>query len=81
MLNTTSDGTTPNTATPVTATNDWWGLRTGSVSLPTPGPAVWPDIVTPSATTYNPPVPENPVNGAPVADPACPSGRPGLQRR
>ena len=68
-----SDGTTPNT-TPVTATNDWWGLRTGSVSLPNPGPAVWPDIVSPPATTSNPPVPENPVNGSPVADPACPGG-------
>ena len=73
VLNTTSDGTTPNT-TPVTATNDWWGLRTGSVSLPNPGPAVWPDIVSPPATTSNPPVPENPVNGSPVADPACPGG-------
>jgi len=74
VLNTTSDGTTPNTGAPVAATNDWWGLRTGTVTLPTPGPAVWPDIVTPSATTYNPPVPENPVNGDPVADSACPSG-------
>jgi hypothetical protein len=74
VLNTTSDGTTPNTDTPVTATNDWWGLRTGTVSLPNPGPAVWPDIVSPSATTYNPPVPENPVNGSPVDDSACPSG-------
>ncbi|MGN6679773.1 MAG: hypothetical protein ACTHKL_18575, partial [Streptosporangiaceae bacterium] len=67
-------GTTANTATPVTAQNDWWGLRTGQVSLPTPGPAVWPDIANPSSTTYNPPVPENPVNGATVADSSCPSG-------
>ncbi|MDR0342200.1 MAG: hypothetical protein LBI49_03655, partial [Nocardiopsaceae bacterium] len=74
VLNTTSDGTTPDSATPVTATNDWWGLRTGTVTLPAPGPAVWSDIASPSATTYNPPVPENPVNGSPVADPACPSG-------
>jgi hypothetical protein len=74
VLNTTVDGTTADTDTPVTATNDWWGLRTGTVSLPTPGPAVWPDIVTPSATTYNPPVPENPVNGAAVTDAACPTG-------
>src|SRR5215467_9381320 len=73
VLNTTSDGTTPNTDTPVTATNDWWGLRTGTVSLPNSGPAVWTDIVSPSATTFNPPVPENPVNGSPVADSACPS--------
>jgi hypothetical protein len=38
---------TPNTATPVSAMNNWWGLRTGTVTLPTPGPAVWPDAVTP----------------------------------
>jgi hypothetical protein len=76
VLNTTGDGTSPNTATPVTATNDWWGLRTGTVSLPNPGPAVWADIASPSATTVNPPVPENPVNGSPVADSACPSGVP-----
>src|SRR5215468_4476682 len=73
VLNTTSDGTTPNTATPVTATNDWWGLRTGNVSLPNTGPAIWTDIASPGATP-NPPVPENPVNGSPVADSACPSG-------
>ena len=65
---------TPNTATPVSATNNWWGLRTGTVTLPTPGPAVWPDVVTPSATTYNPPVPENPVNGSAVANASCPAG-------
>ncbi|HYK28156.1 MAG TPA: hypothetical protein VEV61_09335 [Streptosporangiaceae bacterium] len=74
VLNTTLDGMTADTATPVTAQNDWWGLRTGNVSLPTPGPAVWPDIANPSSTTYNPPVPENPVNGSPVADSECPSG-------
>src|SRR6266542_7006645 len=51
VLKTTLDGVTPNTATPVSATNNWWGLRTGTVTLPTPGPAVWPDIVTPSSTT------------------------------
>jgi hypothetical protein len=73
MLNTTSDGTTPNTATPVTATNDWWGLRTGNVSLPNTGPAIWTDIASPGDTP-NPPVPENPVNGSAVADSACPSG-------
>jgi hypothetical protein len=74
VLNTGLDGVTPNTATPVSATNDWWGLRTGSVTLPTPGPAVWSDVVTPSATTYNPPIPENPVNGSPVTDASCPTG-------
>jgi hypothetical protein len=74
VLNTTLDGTTANAATPVTAPNDWWGLRTGAVTLPAPGPAAWPDIVTPSDSTYNPPVPENPVNGAAVADANCPAG-------
>src|SRR5215469_11663575 len=74
VLNTTLDGTTANSATPVAAQNDWWGLRTGTVALPTPGPAVWPVIASPSATTYNPPVPENPVNGAAVADASCPAG-------
>src|SRR5262249_15716922 len=74
VLNTTSDGTTPNTGTPITATNDWWGLRTGTGSLPNPGPAGWGDVGRPWGTTVNPPVPENPVNGAPVADSACPSG-------
>ncbi len=74
VLNTTLDGVTPNTATPVSAPNNWWGLRTGTVTLPTPGPAVWPDIVTPSSTTYNPPVPENPVNGSAVANASCPAG-------
>ena len=32
-------------ARPSPRTNDWWGLRTGAVTLPTPGPAVWPDVV------------------------------------
>jgi hypothetical protein len=72
VLNTTADGITPDTATPVHAQDNWWGLRTGTVSLPTPGPAVWPDIVTP--TTINPPVPENPVNGNAVPDANCPTG-------
>ncbi len=71
VLNAASDGTTAAT-TPVDARGNWWGLRTGTVTLPTPGPAVWPDVVSPS--TINPPVPENPVNGSPVADAACPSG-------
>ena len=44
VINTTLDGTTSNTATPVVAQNDWWGLRTGTATLPTPGPAVWPDV-------------------------------------
>ena len=74
VLNTMLDGTSPNVASPVLAQNNWWGLRTGAVTLPTPGPAVWPDVVTPSATTYNPPIPENPVNGAAVPDANCPAG-------
>jgi hypothetical protein len=74
VVNTTRDGTTANTATPVVARNDWWGLRAGTVTLPTLGPAIWPDIANPSATTFNPPVPENPVNGSPVADASCPAG-------
>jgi hypothetical protein len=72
VINTTSDGMTANTGTPVLAKDNWWGLRAGTVTLPAPGPAVWPDIATP--TTVNPPVPENPVNGSPVADAACPAG-------
>jgi hypothetical protein len=74
VLNTTLDGTTANTATPVLARGDWWGLRAGAVTIPAPGPAIWPDVANPSATTYNPPVPENPVNGGPVADGNCPAG-------
>ena len=49
------DGTSANTATPLTAQNNWWGLRGASSAVNT-GPAVSP--------TTNPPVPENPVNGA-----------------
>ena len=74
VLNTMLDGTSPNAASPVLAQNNWWGLRTGAVTLPTPGPAVWPDVVAPAATTYNPPIPENPVNGAAVPDANCPAG-------
>ena len=68
VFNATLDGTTANTAVPVKAENNWWGLRTqpstgGSVNQPplvNTGPAISP--------TTNPPIPENPVNGAPVAD-------------
>ncbi len=58
VINVTTDQTTPNTATPVDATDNWWGLRYNSAA--NPGPAISP--------TTNPPVPENPVNGAPVPD-------------
>jgi hypothetical protein len=34
---------------------------------------VWPNTSAPG-TTFNPPIPENPVNGSPVADPNCPTG-------
>ncbi len=74
VLNTTLDGLGNNTAHPVSATDNWWGLRTGTVTLPTPGPAVWANTTAPSATTFNPPIPENPVNGSPVVDPNCPAG-------
>src|SRR6185312_2882967 len=73
VLNTKLDGVSNNSTTPVLASNNWWGLRTGTVALPTPGPAVWPNVAAPGATA-NPPIPENPVNGSPVADPSCPSG-------
>ncbi len=77
VLNTTLNGLANNTATPVAAQNDYWGLRVGSSSasipLPTPGPAVWPNTSTPGST-FNPPIPENPVNGSPVADASCPAG-------
>ena len=55
------DGSTP-AATPLSAENNWWGLRYTTVTNNV-GPAISP--------TSNPPVPENPVNGTPVADPTC----------
>ncbi len=77
VLNTTLDGLNNNTAAPVAAQNDYWGLRVGSSSaaipLPTPGPAVWPNTTSPGGT-FNPPIPENPVNGTPLADANCPAG-------
>src|SRR3954470_3423261 len=54
------DGTRDaNTAVPVKAENNWWGL--GPFNAINNGPAIAP-------TTSNPPPPENPVNGAPVSD-------------
>ena len=70
VLNTTLDGATGNSAVPVDARNNWWGLRTGALTLPSPGPAVWSDPSNPG-TNPNPPVPENPVNGTPVPDTTC----------
>ena len=74
VLNTTSDGTTANSGTPVNASNNWWGLRTGTVTLPTPGPAIWSDPANPPDSTINPPTPENPINGSPAPDTQCPAG-------
>ncbi len=56
VYNAEADGTTPS-AVPVDAPNNWWGLR-GTPPPTNNGPAISP--------TYNPPIPENPVNGAPV---------------
>ncbi len=55
------DGSTAS-ATALSAENNWWGLRFTAVTNNV-GPAISP--------ATNPPVPENPVNGAPVADPMC----------
>jgi hypothetical protein len=62
VYNVALDGTTPNTALPVIAQNNWWGLRYTSATS-NPGPAISP--------LSNPPVPENPVNGSPVVDATC----------
>jgi Bacterial Ig domain len=63
LYNVQADGATANTGTPATAENDWWGLRYTSVTNNT-GPAISP--------AFNPPIPENPVNGTPTAvDPTC----------
>ena len=59
-INVGLDGTTPNTAAPFAAENNWWGLRSTASTLPNAGPAISP--------TTNPPFPENPVNGAGIPD-------------
>ncbi len=59
-INVQLDGTTPNTAVPFSAENNFWGLRSTAAAPPTAGPAISP--------TSNPAFPENPVNGAAVAD-------------
>jgi hypothetical protein len=56
VYNAQADGTTASTV-PVDAPDNWWGLR-GTPPPTNNGPAISP--------TYNPPIPENPVNGAPV---------------
>ena len=55
------DGTTANTATPVNAENNFWGLRTNATL--NAGPAVSP--------LTNPPYQENPVNGTATVDATC----------
>ena len=59
-INVELDGTTPNTAVPFVAENNWWGLRSTAVTPPNAGPAISP--------TSNPAFPENPVNGAGIPD-------------
>jgi hypothetical protein len=59
VFNVQLDGTTANTAVPVKAENNWWGLRTGALAT-NPGPAISP--------TTNPTPPENPVNGTAIPD-------------
>jgi hypothetical protein len=59
-INVGLDGTTPNTAVPFAAENNWWGLRSTASATPNAGPALSP--------TSNPPFPENPVNGAAAPD-------------
>ena len=61
VFNAQLDGATANTAVPVRAENNWWGLRAATRPTNT-GPAISP--------TTNPPVPENPVNGAACRRPA-----------
>jgi hypothetical protein len=59
LINVLLDGTTANTAVPAKAENNWWGLRFNAQTA-NAGPAISP--------TSNPPTPEAPVNGSPVAD-------------
>lgn len=66
VVNLAADGTTPNTAVPLAAENNWWGANTCrgfGVGAPQIGPEISP--------TNNPPFGENPVNGTPVPDGAC----------
>jgi len=56
------DGTTANTATPLSAENNWWGIRTTGTTVNN-GPLVSP--------ADNPAQQENPVNGSSIVDPTC----------
>jgi hypothetical protein len=62
VYNAEADGTTPS-ATAVSAPNNWWGLRFSGAGAGNPVPANPGPAISPA---FNPPVPENPVNGAPV---------------
>lgn len=61
-FNVALDGTTANTATPLSAEGNWWGIRTTGTTVNT-GPAVSP--------VNNPAQQENPVNGAEIVDATC----------
>ena len=74
-INVAADGVTANVGLPIPDTrtnsspgygpllkaeNNWWGVRNFGIGITTPPPEISP--------TSNPPVPENPVNGAPAPD-------------
>ena len=61
-FNVALDGTTANTAVPLSAEGNWWGIRTTGTTVNN-GPAVSP--------TTNPAQQENPVNGTAIVDPTC----------
>jgi hypothetical protein len=62
VFNVGLDGSTANTAVPLSAEGNWWGIRTTGATMNN-GPQVSP--------TTNPAQQENPVNGTPVADATC----------
>ena len=66
LINLAADGTTPNTAVPVFAENNWWGANTcrgNAAGAPLIGPEISP--------AANPPFGENPVNGTATPDVTC----------
>ena len=66
VVNLAADGTTPNSAVPVNAENNWWGANTcrgNAAGAPLIGPEISP--------TANPPFGENPVNGTATPDVTC----------